>query len=60
MTSFSERMAMPALLAAALSAGPAGAATISTGDTIDGKRVVTNVDLADLPVAGPCPDDEPE
>ncbi len=47
---FSECAASAAVIAAALAASSAGAATVFTGDTIDGKRVVTNVDLADLPV----------
>lgn len=50
MTIFSGRLASVALLAVALTGGSARAATVFTGDIIDGKRVVTTVDLADLPV----------
>lgn len=49
MRMFSVRVAALACAAATLTAGSAEAATVYTGDTIDGKRVVTNVDLADLP-----------
>jgi hypothetical protein len=38
-----------ALLVAGLGAGTAEAATVFTGDTIDDKRVISSLDLADLP-----------
>jgi predicted deacylase len=43
-------MALAIAMLATVMTGAASAATVFTGDTIDGKRVVTNVDLADLPV----------
>jgi uncharacterized protein len=49
MKAFSGHIVAAAILAVPLAGGSAHAATVFTGDTIDGKRVVTSVDLADLP-----------